>query len=183
MFDGGKITEYRQGSDTFYIRPMNPFLALRLLGDLQKLVSPVIGNVFSALDGESPKKKDDEFVSPDDNDSGEVDEKQRKDNNSVLNKKLDMQAVEKAFAALAEHVDGLKLEKMCARILDKDYVSVSIAGREVSRLGEAQINELFTGNISGMLMLIVEVLMVNYGDFTQLFKSLSGKAVALKRTK
>lgn len=161
MFDGGNIVEFQQNDNTFYIRPFDPFQSIRLLGDLQKLVSPVIGNVFSSLGGESSEKSD----------------------VSIMDKKIDMGAVEKAFAALAEHVDGQKLESMAMRILDKNYVSVSIDGAEPVRLGQAQINELFTGNVTDMLILIVEVLRVNYGDFTKLFGSLSGKVGASKSKK
>lgn len=160
MFDGGKITEFEQNGNIFYIRPFDPFLALKLLGDLQKLISPVIGNVFSAF-GEDGEKS----------------------NAGIIDKNIDMCAVEKAFAALAEHVDGQKLEAMALRILDKNYVSVGIDGCETVRLDKPQISELFTGNVSDMLLLIVEVLMVNYGDFTKLFKSLSGNAGVLKRAK
>lgn len=160
MFDGGKITEFEQNGNTFYIRPFDPFTSLKLLGDLQKLVSPIIGNVFSSFGGESEK--------------ADV---------HIMDKKIDMAAVEKAFAALAEHVDGQRLEAMAMRILDKNHVSVSIDGAETTRLDKPQINELFTGNVSDMLMLIVEVLRANYGDFTKLFKSLSGNVAALKRAK
>lgn len=160
MFDGGKITEFEQNDNTFYIRPFDPFTSLKLLGDLQKLVSPVIGNVFSSFNGGSEKS-----------------------DVSIMDKKIDMAAVEKAFAALAEHVDGQKLESMAMRILDKNYISVSIDGAETTRLDKPQINELFTGNVSDMLMLIVEVLKVNYGDFTRLFGNLSGRVGALKRAK
>ena len=159
MFNGGQITEFEQNGNVFYIRPVEPFTSLKLLGDLQKLVSPVIGNVISS------------FSDTNNADIGAID------------KSIDMGAVEKAFAALAEHVDGEKLEKMCVRILDKNYVSVSIDGGETVRLGQAQVNELFTGNVSDMLLLIVEVLKVNYGDFMNLFGNLTGKVGALKRTK
>lgn len=164
MFDGGKNTEFEQNSNVFYIRPFDPFTSLKLLGDLQKLVSPVIGNVFSAMGSKSGSEEGQEKI-------------------SVMDKDIDMAAVEKAFAALAEHVDGHKLENMALRILDKSYVSVSIDGRDTVRLDKPQINELFTGKVSDMLMLIVEVLRVNYGDFTELFKSLSGNVVALKSAK
>lgn len=160
MFDGGKVTEFEQNGNTFFIRPLDPFTSLKLLGDLQKLVSPIIGNVFSSLGG--PGEKSDI---------------------SVMDKSIDVGAVEKAFAALAEHVDGQKLEAMALRILDRNHVSVSIEGAETTRLDKPQINELFTGNVSDMLMLIVEVLKANYGDFTKLFGNLSGKVGALKRAK
>jgi len=164
MFDGGKVTEFEQNGNVFYIRPLDPFTSLKLLGDLQKLVSPIIGNVFSAMGNKSGSEEEQEKI-------------------SVMDKNIDVGAVEKAFAALAEHVDGQKLESMAMRILDKNYVSISIDGADTTRLDKPQINELFTGNVSDMLMLIVEVLKANYGDFTKLFNALSGNVAALKRAK
>lgn len=172
MFDGGKVTEFKQNGNVFYIRPMNPFLSLRLLGDLQKLVAPVVGNIFAAFGDKKDKKKDEKQ---------EVAEAESKEEKGLFDRDFDMAAVEKTFTAIAEHIDGDKIEKMCSRILDKDYIAVSIDGREAEPLGRAQLNELFTGNITDMFILVVEVLKVNYQDFTKLFKSLSGNAAVLKR--
>ena len=49
MFDGGKITKWRQGDYEFSIRQMNPFHAMKVLGDLQKILLPVIGGEVKGL--------------------------------------------------------------------------------------------------------------------------------------
>lgn len=49
MFDGGKITKWRQGDYEFSIRQMNPFHAMKVLGDLQKILLPVIGGAVEGL--------------------------------------------------------------------------------------------------------------------------------------
>lgn len=49
MFDGGKVTEWKQGEYTFSIRQMNPFRAMKVLGDLQKLIIPAIGGAAASL--------------------------------------------------------------------------------------------------------------------------------------
>lgn len=49
MFEGGKITKWRQGDYEISIRQMNPFRSMRVLGDLQKILLPVIGGAVEGL--------------------------------------------------------------------------------------------------------------------------------------
>lgn len=49
MFDGGRITKWKQGDYEFSIRQMNPFLAMKVLGELQKILLPVIGGAVEGL--------------------------------------------------------------------------------------------------------------------------------------
>ena len=49
MFDGGKITKWRQGDYEISIRQMNPFRSMKVLGDLQKILLPVIGGAVERL--------------------------------------------------------------------------------------------------------------------------------------
>ena len=53
MFDGGKITKWKQGDFEFSIRQMNPFKAMKVLGDLQKLIIPAIGGAAAGLNDSS----------------------------------------------------------------------------------------------------------------------------------
>ena len=53
MFDGGKITKWKQGEYEFSIRMMNPFRAMKVLGDLQKMIIPTLGGAASALQDSS----------------------------------------------------------------------------------------------------------------------------------
>jgi hypothetical protein len=48
-FDGGKVTKWKQGDCEFAIRQYNPFLAMRILGDLQKLIVPALGGAANGL--------------------------------------------------------------------------------------------------------------------------------------
>ena len=43
MFDGGKVTKWKQGDYEFAIRRFDPFLGLEVLGELQKVLVPAIG--------------------------------------------------------------------------------------------------------------------------------------------
>ena len=49
MFDGGKITKWKQGDYEFSIRAFNPFYAMKVLGDLQKILIPAIGGAASSV--------------------------------------------------------------------------------------------------------------------------------------
>ena len=53
MFDGGKITKWKQGDYEFSIRQMNPFKAMKVLGDLQKLIIPALGGAAAGLNDSS----------------------------------------------------------------------------------------------------------------------------------
>lgn len=47
-FDGGEITTWTQGKYDFSIRRYNPFLAMRVLGELQKLLVPALGGALES---------------------------------------------------------------------------------------------------------------------------------------
>ena len=49
MFEGGKITQWRQGDYEISIRQMNPYRSMKVLGDLQKILLPVIGGAVEGL--------------------------------------------------------------------------------------------------------------------------------------
>lgn len=49
MFEGGKVTKWRQGDYEFAIRQLNPFKAMKLLGELQQIVIPVVGGAVGGL--------------------------------------------------------------------------------------------------------------------------------------
>lgn len=149
--------EYTQGDNLFYIRPMDPFSSVNLLGDLTKTLSPIAGKASAAAVG---------------GDKG-------KGKQSILDAELNAASIEGIFTAIAENVDGAKIESLLKRILNEQYISVRVSGQEAVRLTREVIAELFTGNAQDMLMLAFEVLKVNYGGFTKLFRSLSGSVPGL----
>ena len=53
MFDGCIITKWKQGDFEFSIRQMNPFKAMKVLGDLQKLIIPALGGAAAGLNDSS----------------------------------------------------------------------------------------------------------------------------------
>ena len=49
MYSGGEIKEYKQGEYTFNIRQFEPFYAIKVLGELQKVIAPVLDGAIGGL--------------------------------------------------------------------------------------------------------------------------------------
>lgn len=137
-FDGGQVTTWTQGDYDFAIRQFNPFLAMRVLGELQKLLVPAIGG---ALDGANEDMTDIAAMGG---------------------------AVGGALLKMAEIVDGDKLEKAAKLLLDSNYISVSESGKkDFSRLDEGNVTAIFTGRPFDMIALCCKVFAVNFLDFSK----------------
>jgi hypothetical protein len=148
------ITEFNQGEYTFYLRPMDPFKSLDLLGDLQKTVLPALGAALGktnlgAADGDeetAPAQKESVTLS------------------NLLSKELD---VENALKQLSAAVSGAKLNDLLTRILNGDYISYGPYGDKdkVKKLDRAALASIYNGKLKGMFELAWQVLRVNYSDF------------------
>lgn len=148
--------EFTQGDNTFYIRPMDPFKALELLGDLQKAFLPAIGAAFNSAEFSGEDKKNLTMA-------------------SLLNKNIDFGNGISTFSAA---INGTNLTNYLARILNTDYIAVSSNGKTAVKLDKARMMEIYQGNLKGMLELAWQVLRVNYADFFQMLPvtSVSGSA-------
>lgn len=137
-----------QGNNTFNVRSMNPFDAVVLMGDLQKIVLPAVGDAFSAKQGGKNAKEVADMA---------VD---------FFDKDIDLANVIKTFSG---SFDGVQLQAMLERILNCEYITVKIGNNAEQRMDKAMLLQLYTGNPFGMFELAWEVLKVNYRDFfTQL---------------
>jgi hypothetical protein len=67
-------------------------------------------------------------------------------------------------------IDGDVIEHVLRLVLDENYISVSTNGSKnnLAYLTEEKVNEVFEGKPIDMIMLAVEVVKVNYLDFTML---------------
>lgn len=152
------VTEFTQGDYTFYIRPMEPFKSLDLLGDLQKTILPTIGAALGKVDDET-KKEEITFA-------------------NMLNQKIDIKA---AFDTFAQDMNGTKLKNYMERILDLNYISYSKYGSsDAKKMDKAALLEIYTGNIKNMFGLAWEVLKVNYKDFFSTLPTQFGEAIESK---
>jgi hypothetical protein len=152
------MPEHRKtvGEYEFIIQPMPPLDALELLGDLQKVIGPVVGRGLAAIvDGIGEENEDGQPL-------------------SVMLANIDGSVIADAFEALAKNLDGKVIRGLMSRILNGDYVYVTI-GDKTQRLDNKAIPIVFAGNLSGMFKLAGEVLSVNYGDFFASANSAYGK--------
>jgi hypothetical protein len=145
--------EFTQGDYTFYISPMDPFLALELLGDLQKTFLPAIGAAFGKSDMSEEKKN----VTMAD----------------LLSRKIDIQS---ALIQLSGAINGINLKNMLQRILNSDYIRYEQNG-DVKKLDKVALMSIYNGNLSGMFELAWKVLQVNYADFFTMFPGPSGLGI------
>ena len=148
----GETVQKQVGENIFYIRPISPFKAIGLLGDIQKLIGPALGKGLASFTNGGGDAK------------------------SLLDRKVDGSMLAEAFEALAEHVDGAKLENMVRRILDQQFVAVQMPQDDTpARLTEAKANEVFLGCPGDMFAVIAAVLEATYGDFFGKLTSLTGR--------
>lgn len=128
------------GENTFYIQNIPPFKALKVLGDLQKLVSPIIAEVGDSVTGiEGFFNKD------------------------VMSFGVMGKVMKGAFTSLYKYIDGDTLEQTLKMLLDPKYVAVEINGKPTP-LNEQAATQVFNGNIMEMLELAWQVVQINYSD-------------------
>ena len=145
-----KPTEYRQGNTLFMIRPFEPFEALHVLADLQKVIGPVINGAAKSIDSKS------------------------------LGKEVDIAFLAKiiggVFAELPSKITGEQFEGLSRTLLRPDYISYSADGTEkgLVKLTETVIDENFTGRPLDLISLMIKVCKVNYLDFSKLLSIPAG---------
>ena len=129
----------------FHVQCFDPFTALRVLGDLQRVLSPIVGSMVG-----SANATDVESI-------------------NILSK-----SISNICNGLHDYVDGETLVKLIEMLVREDYISVSIEGGTPKRLSKDLVNLVFNGNPGGVLELAYEVVKVNYGGFFTIFKNLFG---------
>lgn len=153
MFDGGKITKWRQGDFEFSIRQMNPFKAMKVLGDLQKLIIPAIGGAAAGLNDSSENA---EVVSAI---GGAL---------ASIADNVDGDKLEQACKILL-NVEYIAVKEKVAK--DFSYVS------------DEDMEAIFTGRPWDMLALCYKVFEVNFLDFSTSSSVPTGVQKALSEVK
>lgn len=149
-----ETTEFVQGDYTFYIRPMDPFKALPLLGDLQKLVFPVVGSALGNVNAKDLEKLKGKTATIAD----------------LLAMDIDLKG---AFMQASSSMNGVLLTNLMQTILNTEYISFEINGA-ARKLDKATLQGIYNGNLSGMFALAWKVLQVNYADFFTMLPTQSG---------
>lgn len=137
--------EYRQGDTLFMIRLFEPFEAMRVLGELQKVLAPLIGGAAKGANGK--------VLDADVNSVGAW--------AGILGSALEN---------LPAHIDGEQFEELSRMLLRPDYVSVSQDGttKELIKMSEQVVDEVFAGRPFDMIALMIHVVKANYLDFSRL---------------
>lgn len=146
MWTGGKFTTIQIGDDIFTVRQFAPFYAIRVLGELQKIITPALGGILNGV-----AKNNDEM--------------------DTENLKDMLQVISNAIEKLAYTLDGDKLETAIKLLIDEQYVSIQVnrnGKKEFVRLNESAINEVFEGRIIDLVVLAIKVFKINYLDFSKL---------------
>lgn len=137
------ITEYEWQEHTFYIQPMNAFIAVEVLGDLQRLFLPALGAAIKEQNHEVLEKMTLEQI--------------------LTKTELDLG---KGIKTLSDALSGRLLRTHLETILSPEYISVKRPGEdEAVKLNKAMQIVVFTGQIKGMLTLAKKVLEINFADF------------------
>lgn len=159
IYHGGETKKWDQGQYTFAIRQFPPFHAMKVLGELQKVLAPALGG---AIGGIKPETLD-------------------QDTNNVI---FIGNTVADALNGLARSMDGDTLEKVSSMLLDPDYVSVApLHTKDFQQLDESAVNEVYSGRIFDMIVLMVQVFKVNYLDFSKLSSVPTGALETLRGLK
>ena len=148
----GDRTEITINDNTFYVMMFEPFKSFKILGELQRIVAPILGKLAGGV----------------------------LNNTDVLDKELsDLQgilpALDGALKEMAVTLDGDKLEKLLDMLLNPQYISVLDKETDkVKQLDKGMINKVFTGDVASMAVLAFKVAEVNYKSFFSISKILSG---------
>lgn len=138
-----KPTEYKMGDAVFYIHIMPPLVAMRVLGELQKTLAPILGSMAKEVTANSDKQVDGLAVVG--------------------------AALGEALKSMPTHLDGERLEMLCKLLLNADYIGVSTDGLKTPiKLSSAVIDEVFMGRPFDILVLMYKVFEVNFLDFSRL---------------
>ncbi len=159
MFEMGKAVERSIGGHLFFIRPIPPFEAIALMGEMQRLIGPAAGRMIASIFGG------------------------HRVGTGLLDREINGTLLAEGFESLAQHVNGSNLQAVIRAILNPQYISVRISGTsQPVRLEDGTVNQLFTANLGDLMSLVGAVLEVTYGDFFGKLAALSGSLGGLVQT-
>lgn len=145
----GDRKEITIGSNVFHVAKFEPFKAMKNLGNIQKIVFPVIGEAMAGAKG--------------------IDGVLDKDLSSNADINSLMPMLQGIFTGMADNIDGDNMEKLFKILLDPEYISVEDPNTgKPSHLNQSMINTIFMSedsDLSDMMLLAFEVLKLNYASF------------------
>ncbi len=158
----GRFTQVEIGTNTYHVRKFEPFLALEVLGELQKHLMGPLTRIIEAAQGDAI--------------NGGASSVSMTVGADTLKGMMD--GIDKLSAGL----DGKTLVALAKLVLNPEYVAVQIEGGEAEKLTQAAVNRAFE-DIGEMGQLIVEVVKINYEGFMRRSIALIGQGLAKKAAK
>lgn len=144
------VTMKKIGDTKFYITPFPAFTAARISGELSAVLAPMLGSLSPLLGGD---------------DAGNISA------DSIMN--LDMDTILPPLADALGKLDGVQFEHLAkALLVDYKNIAYDTEDGETERLTYDAANEIFCADIMGMIMLGVEVVRINFGNF---FEKIAGQ--------
>ncbi len=133
-----RTLEVRIGENEYFIRRYDAFLAVEILGDLQKQFA---GPLLGMMDGK-------QSASPEEA------------NASMMS----------AFSKLSGTIDGRTLKSLAERLINPEFVGVSIEGAPVRKLDKTAVN-LCLETAADVLQLCWEIVKFNYAEVIARFNT------------
>jgi hypothetical protein len=137
--------ELKLNGSTYYIRKYDAFLAIKILGDLQKqFLGPMVILMEASDENASPEAK--------------------------------MKFVADGIEKISHTLDGDTLVALAKRVLNPDFISVSIGSEPTEKLTENILNRATDSNVADVVTIIAEVLKVNFTEVFTRGRTLIGLA-------
>lgn len=163
-------TKYDLGGRTFYIHIFGGWRSLHVLGELQKVLTPVLGGIAEAVSGGIKTEED----------MNKVKDSSLQD--AFMN--MDLTSVGEALKKATYHLDGKELERLGKLLLTGHptilYVN-SENGESPDPVTEVFLDEFTKGHPEYFFKLMYKVVEVNYQDFFNSLKGVFGEAALLSR--
>jgi hypothetical protein len=132
------------GERDYYIRKMEPFFALKVLGDLQRRVLGPAAGLLAAMKG------------------------------GASDPEADNKALTAGIQALSSAMAGPDLEYISNLLINKDYVSVVTAEEPDGIKCDVNVANRVMSDVWDIIDLCKEIAMVNYSDFGKRARGLFG---------
>jgi len=157
-----QVTEITVGDYLFHVRKFRALPASRISGDVVALLAPLLGSAGSLLDGVDVNARKG-------GDSG------KGEDSGLLDQ--DLGTFLPALADALAKLEGKKLERLLLELLI-DEGCITFDG---DLLTQAVLDDLFCGDLMGLLKLAVEVIKLNFASlFTMLGSQFGSRVEAVK---
>lgn len=143
--------EYQINGNTYYVRPFPAFQAANMTGELAQMLAPILGAMAPLLAAQEERDKSD-------------------GNGGIDIGNLDVGLAAQAFAQGCISLNGDRLEYMTRKLLLGGHIVVETEDEETGKksqnvLDKDTANEVFCGDLMGMLTLCFYVVRINFGGF------------------